>query len=139
LKRWTSKKHRCTFVAKVRIQSHFIKNHIKWQKSLNLSLSYFLIEGIPTIETKDTFRIWMHLIFFLAIEISFYELPILMVCTTYSLPHPLAQKTLSMYIANKIAKQFKPWHRTTCIRKIPLVHSLLIVKHNVDVASQTHV
>ena len=41
MKRCTFKKHRCTFVAKVRIQSCFIKNHIKWQIWMYL-FSYFL-------------------------------------------------------------------------------------------------
>jgi len=41
LKRCTFTKHRCTFVAKVRIQSCFIKNHIKWQIWMYL-FSYFL-------------------------------------------------------------------------------------------------
>ena len=41
LKRCTFTKHRCTFVAKVRIQSCFIKNHIKWQIWMYF-FSYFL-------------------------------------------------------------------------------------------------
>ena len=91
LKRCTFTKHRCTFVAKVRIQSRFIK---KSYKMTNMNVFILILfekfEGIPTIETKDTYGIWIHLIFFEQSKYNF--LWVLMTCTTYSLPTRLYRR-----------------------------------------------
>jgi hypothetical protein len=67
-------------------------------------------EGIPTIATKYISELWMHLIYFL--EQSKY---IFLVLLHYIFPLPLVQNTtLSMYTANKIAKDQYVCTATKC-------------------------
>jgi hypothetical protein len=94
------KKHRCTFVTQVRIQSCYVKIHIEWQKSLNFNI--FKIEGISTIETKHIYMgygcIWYMSNWYTTFLLSCHGLHYIFH------PPPFVEKTLSMYIVNKIEK-----------------------------------
>jgi hypothetical protein len=69
LKRCTFKKHRCNCHKSLKSIT-FNKNSHKTTKITKFIILIFFktIEGIPAMEPKDTFGIWMHHIFFWAIE-----------------------------------------------------------------------
>jgi hypothetical protein len=91
-------------VTKVWNQSHLIKIHTKRQKSLNLLFSYFLKQLKESQLLNQKTPLGYGCITYSFEQSKHCYLWVLMICTSYSLAHPLVQRTFSLYIANKIAK-----------------------------------